>query len=57
MNSFVVANVAALVVWMMSGTGEIQPINVKYPVGLKKVLQLKNHITIKKMRQENLGRS
>ena len=53
MNSFVVANVAALVVWMISGTGQIQPINVKYPVGLKKVLQLKNHITIKKMRQES----
>ena len=53
MNSFVVANVAALVVWMMSGTGQIEPISVKYPLGLKKVLLLKNHITIKKMRKES----
>jgi len=53
MNSFVVANIAALVVWMMTGTGQIEPISVKYPLGLKKVLLLKNHVTIKKMRQES----
>jgi len=53
MNSFVVANIAALVVWMMAGTGQVEPITVKYPLGLKNQLKLKNHITIKKMRQES----
>ena len=53
MNSFVVANIAALVVWMMAGTGQIEPISVKYPLGLKNQLKLKNHITIKKMRDKS----
>ena len=53
MNSVVAANITALVVWMMSGTGEIEPVSVKYPLGLRNHLKLKNHITIKKMRQES----
>ena len=53
MNSVVAANITALVVWMMSGTGEIEPVSVKYPLGLRNHLKLKNHTTIKKMRQES----
>ena len=53
MNSFVVANIAALVVWTMSGTGEVHPVSIKYPIGVKIHLRLKNHITIKRMRQES----
>ena len=54
MKGFVLANIATLVVCASLVSGQdVAPITVEYPQQLKNHLLLKNHITIKKMRDKS----